>query len=123
MIFEQIKHSIYLGLSLTMFGYTSINLLTLIFNFNPYIANLFVYFIGVFISYWINAKFIFNNNIELHSLIKFIFSFLIAYLANLIALYFSLHILKLNNWFAQLISLITYSCIHFLINRQYSFRN
>lgn len=114
-------HYLVSGGMLTIVGYVLIILLTSGLGINPYWANFYVYLAGVFVSYYLNAKIVFNDRIHFLSFLKFLLSFLVSYSANLLVLAFSMDFLLLGHWESQLIATLVYACIHFVLSRVYVF--
>lgn len=110
------------GGMLTIIGYVSICLLTSLWGIDPYWANFDVYLAGVVVSYLLNARFVFRNRLDVISFLKFLFSFCVAYLANLFALALSLDWMLLGHWLSQLIATVVYTCVHFGLSRAYVFK-
>ncbi len=109
------------GGMLTIVGYISIILLTSEFGINPYWANFYVYLMGIFVSYYLNARMVFGDRLYALSFLKFLLSFFLAYMANLSALAFSMDYLLLGHWKSQLIATAIYACVHFTLSRAYVF--
>ena len=110
------------GGALSIFGYASIILLTSEFGVDPYWANCFVYVSGVIVSYWLNARVVFRNELDTRSFLKFLFSFGFAYAANLLALSLTLNHLHFPHWLSQLVAMVMYSCVHFCLSRAFVFK-
>ncbi|MBV5327767.1 MAG: GtrA family protein [Chlorobium sp.] len=110
------------GGMLTVVGYAAIILLSTVFGLDPYWANFYVYVAGIIVSYWLNALIVFRNRPNVISFLKFLFSFLIAYAANIIALAVALDWMHLGHWLSQLLATVVYSCVHFGLSRTYVFK-
>ena len=107
---------------LTVVGYCCILALTHLSGISPYSANLVVYLVGFFVSYWLNARIVFRKSPGAASFLRFVGSFALAYGANLLALSTSLEALKLGQWLAQLLATMIYVLVHFTVSRTYVFR-
>jgi putative flippase GtrA len=110
------------GILITAIGYVSIVGLTTTFRLNPYIANFLVYAAGLFFSYWLNARFVFRGRKQMKSFVKFLFSFVVAYLANLAFLACALKLMLLSLWISQLLSIAVHAAVHFMLSRNYVFK-
>lgn len=122
LIFRHAGRYLLSGGALTIVGYAAIIFLTSVCGANPYWANFYVYIAGVLVSYWLNAKVVFLDRPDVMSFLKFLFSFCIAYAANLFALSVSLDWMLLDHWLAQLIATGVYACVHFGLSRAYVFK-
>lgn len=122
MLFRHAQRYLLSGGALTLVGYTAIIFLTSVCRADPYWANFGVYIAGVAVSYWLNAWIVFRDRLNVRSFLKFLFSFCLAYTANLVALSFTLERLHLDHWMSQLIATGVYCCLHFGLSRAYVFK-
>ena len=109
------------GILITTFGYVMMVSLTTAFGVGPYAANFLVYTGGLFFSYWVNARLVFRDRTRLKSFMKFLLSFVVAYLANLAILVLGLKVMLLNLWISQLLSIAVYAAVHFTLSRTFVF--
>ncbi len=56
------------------------------------------------------------------SFVKFLFSFVVAYLANLAFLACALKLMLLSLWISQLLSIAVHAAVHFMLSRNYVFK-
>ena len=89
----------------------------------PEISNFIGYFIGFFVSYFLNKKFNFKTiGNSKNELIKFGFSTVVAYIANLAVLMCLIKVLNFDVYISQIISGIVYVMIGFLMSKKFVFR-
>lgn len=110
------------GGALTIVGYLAILVLSLVMGVSPFAANAIVYFLGLIVSYFLNAKYVFKDSAQFASFAKFVGSFLIAYLANLFVLAIVLNRLEMPVWVSQLMATATYAAVQFGLSRSYVFQ-
>ena len=106
----------------TLVGYGSFAVL-LFFNVNYLIANTISYIIGVIHSYFWNKKFTFkSNNKSPKELVRFIFVYIINYLAGMFILYVLVDIIGINQYISGILNLITTTIISWFGHEYFSFK-
>jgi putative flippase GtrA len=86
------------------------------------VANAIGYFLGAFLSYYLNKKYTFKSKGKNHSeAIKFFMVLGISYALNFIALQWLLNII--NPYYAQLIAAIVYTLSAFVLAKFFVFKD
>lgn len=100
----------------TLAGYLIYALLLL---FLPYLVSYSIaYVLSIFISYFLNAKFVFNQELRLSKAIKYPLVYVTQYLVGIIGLYLLVQVLRVNKLLAPaLVVLITIPATFFLSRR------
>ena len=106
----------------TLTGYVIIASLFYI-GFIPELSNFIGYFIVIFISYFLNKKYIFRSK-DSHkkNFPRFISSMLIAYLLNLLTFEILYRILSVNIYLSQVYAIIVYTLIGFFLSKIWVFK-
>ena len=95
--------------------------LLLFIGINDYVANISGYLLGATISFFLNKYYVFKSGGgSLEELSKFILVFLASYLVNISILYVSLN--YINSYASQIVSMVGYSIVNFLLNKFFVFR-
>jgi|SaaInlV_200m_DNA_2_1039689.scaffolds.fasta_scaffold02046_6 putative flippase GtrA len=119
MIFIQSFKFILAGFINTFFGLSVIYLL-LFMEVNNYIANISGYLFGVTISFFLNKRYVFKSGeSDFNEVYRFILVFFISYIINIIILYMTID--KLNNYTSQLLAMMGYIIVNFLLNKFFVF--
>ena len=126
-----IKHSIDLAQILrflivgglnTLLGLSVIFLLKAYFGLDDFVSNLIGYCIGLINSFFLNKKWTFNHESNKSStVLRFIFAFLISYLANIYTVLAVRDYIGINSYLAQGSGIIPYTVIFYLTCRYYVF--
>jgi putative flippase GtrA len=112
-----IRHLV-VGFFLTFIGVLGINFMSNFLEINIYVSLTTVYFIGAILSFWLNARVVFYVKTTTRIFFKFILFFLVSLVSSLSFYQVALN-LGLHHYFAQFISVISYSVVNFLINKLY----
>ena len=106
----------------TLIGYTIIASLFYV-GFFPELSNFIGYFIVIFISYFLNKKYTFQNK-DSHkkSLPRFISSMLIAYLFNLLTFELCYRVLSVNIYLSQMYAVVVYMLIGYFLSKKWVFK-
>ena len=83
-----------------------------------YLSNFLGYLITISLSFLLNKFFVFNSKKK--ALLKYIIAFLFAYSMNIVCLFFG-YFLNFNPFFLQLIAVIVYAVIMYMLLRFYIF--
>lgn len=122
-IIQFIKFGI-VGVSNTLLTAFTIWLLMKVFHYSDYLSNIIGYIIGLINSFIWNRKWTFGNSSDLKvTLLKFIATFVISYLFQLGNLYLLLHFSTIDSYICQLLSIVVYTCINFVLNKYYTFKS
>jgi putative flippase GtrA len=122
-IIQFIKFGI-VGVSNTLLTAATIWILLKMFHCSDYISNLIGYLIGLTNSFIWNRKWTFESKSKVgNTVFKFIVTFAISYLFQLGNLYLLLHITHIDSYISQLLSIVVYTCINFVLNKYYTFKN
>jgi putative flippase GtrA len=112
------------GISNTLLTAATIWLLLKVLNCSDYFSNLVGYIVGLINSFIWNRKWTFESKTNLSvTVFKFILTFAISYLFQLGNLYLLLHFTSVDPYFCQLLSIVVYTCINFVLNKYYTFKN
>mgnify|MGYP000847457427 CR=1 FL=1 len=94
-----------------------------IIKVSDFVANPIGYILGFINSYYWNKKWTFQNKEHIKkTFIKFGVVFGISFGIQYILLYVLIHFSYLQSFYCQLISLVLYSVINFLLNKFYTFK-
>ena len=114
---------ILVGFINTFIGYSLIFVCFNLFNFEYSRAYLIGYIIAFSISFILNRRIVFssskNKKIEF---IKYVFSFMIAYLISYIFLLWVVEIITININISFLIGMIIYTIIFYILSRYFTFK-
>jgi putative flippase GtrA len=103
------------GVLNTLVGLSIIYALKWVFGVGDVPANIVGYAVGLCVSYVLNARWTFAFSGRLHSAIaRFVVTVLVAYLTNLAAVGFALHVLQLNSYVAQAAGVAPYALVSYL---------
>ncbi len=86
-------------------------------GFSLYVSNVAGYGVGVIFSYILNSIFTFQKKMDLPTSIKFLASVFIAYLCNVLVIYIAIRLLPNYDYLVQLIGMVVYTIIGFIINK------
>ena len=112
------------GISNTLLTAGVIWILLKVFHCSDYISNLIGYIIGLINSFIWNRSWTFETKTRLSvTVFKFIVTFAISYLFQLGNLYVLLHFTHIDPYLCQLLSIVVYTCINFVLNKYYTFKN
>jgi putative flippase GtrA len=94
------------------------------FQFSNYLSNIVGFIIGLTNSFVWNRKWTFESTLGIgDTLIKFLITFAICYLVQLLNLYILLHYTDLEPFICQFISIGIYTFINFTLNKYYTFKS
>jgi putative flippase GtrA len=108
---------------------TLITLLTIwvfvnVFSTSHYVANVMGYVLGVLNSFIMNKIWTFNHKSKTGAtFIKFIGVFVITYLIQFSVLSLLLNFSKLDPFVSQILAMITYTILNFIINKKFTFKS
>jgi len=112
------------GVFNTLLTALTIWILMKIFHCSDYLSNIVGYLVGLTNSFIWNRIWTFESKSNLkYSVFKFIVTFAISYLFQLGNLYLLLHFTNINAYICQLLSIVIYTCINFLLNKYYTFKS
>lgn len=90
---------------------------------SDYISNILGYIAGLVNSFVWNRKWTFSSNSKIKDTVfKFIITFVISYLLQLGNLYLLLNYTNIDAYYCQLLSIVVYTCINFVLNKYYTFK-
>lgn len=108
----------------TLIGISIIFIAKWMFNFDDLLANILGYAIGLFVSFTFNKRWTFNYNGNfIINFYKFTVSFLVAYATNIITVLALKNFLLVNSYYAQLLGVIPYTCLFYLLCKFFVFKN
>ncbi len=111
------------GVSNTLLTAFVIWLLLKVLHSSDYLSNFIGYIVGLTNSFIWNRKWTFESKTKLSvTIFKFILTFAISYLFQLGNLYLLLHFSTIDPYVCQLISIVVYTCINFVLNKYYTFK-
>ena len=103
------------------FGLSTIYLLTY-YQINPNIVNLMGFAVGITVGFIASRFFVFRSTDKIKSqLMRYLFSFILCYLANILMLNICLRIMLLEPIFAQMIAVFIYIFLMYLASRFFIF--
>ena len=112
------------GISNTLITALTIWLLLKVLHCSDYFANFTGYILGLINSFIWNRKWTFESKTKVSAtLFKFIVTFAISYLFQLGNLYLLLHYTHIDPYFCQLLSIVVYTILNFVLNKTYTFKN
>lgn len=112
------------GISNTLLTAATIWVFLKVFHFNDYTSNIIGYIVGLVNSFIWNRKWTFASNTRVKdTLFKFIITFAISYIFQLGNLYLLIHYTQIDSYLCQLISIVVYTGINFILNKYYTFKN
>jgi putative flippase GtrA len=119
---NEVLRYILVGTFNTLTGYAIIASLFYV-GFIPELSNFIGYFIVIFISYFLNKKYIFRSK-DSHkkNFPRFISSMLIAYLLNLLTFEICHRILSLNIYSSQIYAIIVYTVTGYFLLKIWVFK-
>ena len=86
------------------------------------ISNFLGYFIAIFVSFYLNKYFTFNNGVKNKlQILKFMFSMVISYILNLIVMSFSYRIIEINAYISQILGGFVYTFTGYLLSKNWVF--
>ena len=95
-----------------------------VFLCSDYLSNLIGYIIGLINSFIWNRNWTFESKTKLSvTVFKFIVTFAISYGVQLGNLYALLHLTHIDPYYCQLMSIVVYTVINFILNKYYTFKN
>ena len=122
-IIQFIKFGI-VGISNTLLTALTIWILLKLLHCSDYVSNLIGYIVGLLNSFIWNRKWTFESKTKVSdTLFKFILTFAICYLLQLGNLYLLLHFTHIDSYICQLLSIVVYTIINFILNKNYTFKN
>ncbi len=111
------------GVSNTLITAIIIWVLLELLHFSDYLANIIGYVVGLANSFIWNRKWTFENNARIsQTIFKFVIIFAVSYLFQLGNLYLLLNFTTIDAYICQLLSIITYTIVNFVLNRYYTFK-
>lgn len=112
------------GVSNTLITAIIIWLMLRVFHFSDYFANITGYTAGLANSYFWNRRWTFTSKSKpAGTILKFILVFAISYLFQLANLYLLLNYTTFDTYICQLLSIVVYTGINFLLNKYYTFND
>jgi len=112
------------GISNTLITALTIWLFLKVLHCSDYFANFTGYILGLINSFIWNRKWTFESKTKVSAtLFKFIATFAISYLFQLGNLYLLLHYTHIDPYFCQLLSIVVYTILNFVLNKTYTFKN
>jgi len=112
------------GISNTLLTALTIWILLKLLHCSDYVSNLIGYIVGLLNSFIWNRKWTFESKTKVSAtLFKFILTFAICYLLQLGNLYLLLHFTHIDSYICQLLSIVVYTIINFILNKNYTFKN
>ena len=122
-LIQLIKFGI-VGVSNTFLTAGVIWILMKVFHCSDYISNFIGYIIGLANSFIWNRKWTFESKTKVSvTVFKFIVTFAISYAVQLGNLYALLHLTHIDPYYCQLLSIVVYTGINFILNKYYTFKN
>jgi len=122
-LIQLIKFGI-VGVSNTLLTAGVIWILMKVFHCSDYISNFIGYIIGLANSFIWNRKWTFESKTRVSvTVFKFIVTFAISYAVQLGNLYALLHLTHIDPYYCQLLSIVVYTGINFILNKYYTFKN
>ena len=121
-VIQFIKFGI-VGVSNTLLTALTIWILLKVLNFSPYFSNIVGYIVGLVNSFIWNRKWTFDSKTKVtDTFFKFILTFGVSYLFQLGNLYILLHYTSIDSYVSQLLSIVVYTGINFVLNKIYTFK-
>ena len=111
------------GISNTLITALTIWLFLKVLHCSDYFANFTGYILGLINSFIWNRKWTFENKSTIkETIFKFLATFAVSYLIQLGNLYLLLHFTQIDPYICQLLSIVTYTFVNFLLNKYYTFK-
>ena len=111
------------GVSNTLLTALTIWILLKVLHSSDYFSNIIGYIVGLMNSFIWNRKWTFDSKTKVtDTLFKFILIFGISYLFQLGNLYLLLHYTAIDSYVSQLLSIVVYTGINFVLNKIYTFK-
>ena len=111
------------GVSNTLLTALTIWILLKVLHCSDYISNIVGYIVGLVNSFIWNRKWTFDSKTKVtDTLFKFILTFGVSYLFQLVNLYILLHYTSIDSYVSQLLSIVVYTGINFVLNKIYTFK-
>jgi len=121
-VIQFIKFGI-VGVSNTLLTALTIWILLKVLNCSPYFSNIVGYIVGLVNSFIWNRKWTFDSKTKVtDTFFKFILTFGVSYLFQLGNLYILLHYTSIDSYVSQLLSIVVYTGINFVLNKIYTFK-
>ena len=121
-VIQFIKFGI-VGVSNTLLSALTIWILLKVLHCSDYISNIVGYIVGLVNSFIWNRKWTFDSKTKVtDTLFKFILTFGVSYLFQLVNLYILLHYTSIDSYVSQLLSIVVYTGINFVLNKIYTFK-
>ena len=112
------------GISNTLLTALIIWILLKVLHCSDYFSNFSGYIVGLLNSFIWNRKWTFESKTKVSAtLFKFILTFVICYIMQLGNLYLLLHFTHIDSYICQLLSIVVYTIINFILNKNYTFKN
>lgn len=122
-IIQFVKFGI-VGVSNTLLTAATIWILLKILHCSDYSSNFIGYVVGLINSFIWNRKWTFESKSKVGvTVFKFIATFAVSYLLQLGNLYLLLHFTHIDSYISQILSIVVYTCINFILNKYYTFKN
>lgn len=96
--------------------------LLIVYEVHYAIANIISWCLGIFISFFFNALFVFNAQTSLHSFVKFVASNLLSIGLNLMFLFIAVDIFKFEPIISSIISLPLIAISNYILFRFFAFK-
>jgi putative flippase GtrA len=111
------------GVLNTLVGMSAILVLTLAVGLPPFAANIGGYLISLSIGFFISKKYIFfsGGHVAAESM-RYVFSFALCFVLNLLVLWIALNLLHINVVIAQLLAAGTYTLAMYPLSRWFVFQ-
>ena len=112
------------GIFNTLLTAATIWFLLKVLHCSDYFSNFVGYIIGLLNSFIWNRKWTFESKTKVSvTVFKFIVTFAISYLFQLGNLYLLLHFTPIDPYLCQILSIVVYTLINFILNKNYTFKN
>ena len=119
LISQLIKYGI-IGVLNTVITFLVIAALTAL-DINPYLSNAIGFGTGLLNSYFLNSRVTFQHKSSGESLTRFVKAFSIAYILNLVILYFLVQYAITQIIIAQFIAMLSYNIVFFILMKTWVF--
>ena len=100
----------------TLFGYLVYAFLLLFLQY--LVAYTITYALGIFISYYLNSRFVFRREVELRKAMQYPLVYLVQYLLGTAALYLLVQVLGVNKLLAPLLVILLTIPVTYLMGRR-----
>lgn len=98
-------------------GFTYLIYISLLYFFSYYTSYTITYVIGIFIAYFINTLFVFQQNLSLKKALQFPFVYLVQYILGIVILYVAVAELGINPLYAPLLVIIISIPITYVLSK------